>query len=90
MADQNEVAAMAHNVVADDTTLALLVDLRKMGDTGGQAADLIEWFIDQSAQTGDEYVVRADKDDPVGVIYTGTVMIGAVVRMCPTGRTVPA
>ena len=86
MGIESEVAGMAQNVVADNETLTLLVDLRKMGDTGGQAADLIEWFIDQ--QTGDEYVVRADKTDPVGVIYTGTDLIGEVVRLRPTGRKV--
>lgn len=49
MADQTEIAAMAQSVIADDTTLALLVTLRKQGGVCNEAADLIEWLIDNKA-----------------------------------------
>lgn len=49
MAAQYDIAEMAKNVVADESTLALLVDLRKLGQTGIDAAKLIEWFIDTRA-----------------------------------------
>ena len=49
MANKSEIAAMAQNVIADDATLALLVELRKLGKGGNDGADLIEWLIDNNA-----------------------------------------
>lgn len=40
---------MAQNVIADDATLALLVELRKLGKGGNDGADLIEWLIDNKS-----------------------------------------
>lgn len=47
MADTHEIADMSESIVAPESTLALLVDLRKQGGaTCSDAATLIEWMID--------------------------------------------
>lgn len=38
------------------------------------------------ALAGEEYVIRKDADDNLGVIYTDPKMIGQVVRLSDTGK----
>ena len=48
MATEAEIIAMRANVVAPDSTLAVLIDLRNMGgQVCNDAASLIEFLIDQ-------------------------------------------
>ena len=61
-----------------------------------EAAVLLLWFLEERAALlnalggGDQYVIRKDKEDSLGVIYTDPALIGAVVVMRDTGRRVPS
>ena len=64
MATEAEIIAMRANVVAPDSTLAVLIDLRNMGgQVCNDAASLIEFLIDTQSDYSRELESERERSD---------------------------
>ena len=64
MATESEIIAMRENVIAPDSTLAVLIDLRSMGgQVCNDAAGLIEFLIDTQSDYSRELESERERSD---------------------------